>query len=278
MGHCNVSENYAGDLWLGRWVKTQRTSYKNKQKGLPSQMTGERVEALNELGFEWDPLKSTYDANLEKLVAFKKKYRHCNVPLKYVKDPSLGRWVCNQRANYKEMQRGLPSQMTEERVAVLNRLSFDWDPGESAYEASLAKLAAFKRKHGHCNVSKNYAGDPSLGRWVHNQRAHYKNLQKGTPSQMTGERMAALNKLSFDWDPSQSTYAANLAKLATFRQKHGNCNVPTKYADDPSLGRWVSNQRANYMKQQEGLSSPITADRVAALNKLSFDWKYKKNK
>ena len=52
-GNCNVLRYDEDNPKLGRWVDTQRTARRLKQKGKKSPLTDDRERALDELGFEW---------------------------------------------------------------------------------------------------------------------------------------------------------------------------------------------------------------------------------
>ena len=100
--------------------------------------------------------------------------------------------------------------MTAARAARLEALGFAWAPGpkagaaalpnEAAWEAQLARLAAFKAEHGDCNVPQDWAEDPRLGKWVMHQRQGKRKLDQGEPSLgMTAERVARLTALGLVW-------------------------------------------------------------------------------
>ena len=82
-------------------------------------------------------------------------------------------------------------------------------------------------------------------------------------------RPAGANPNRFDeagWDLMR-------AKLAAFKAKHGHCRVPRKHPADPKLSGWVSTQRKCKKKLEAGHPSPqITAERVAKLEALVFEW------
>jgi hypothetical protein len=64
----------------------------------------------------------------------------------------------------------------------------------------LAKLKAYKRRHGDCSVPQGWAEDPPLGSWVNNQRKRKKKLDRGDPGEgMTAARAAKLDALGFAW-------------------------------------------------------------------------------
>jgi hypothetical protein len=133
------------------------------------------------------------------------------VPQRWAEDPTLGKWVNTQRVGKRKLDRGEPSEgMTAARAAKLEALGFDWVPGpkasgaslpnEAAWEAKLARLAAYKEAHGDCNVPRGWAEDPTLGNWVGHQREYKKKLDRGESSdRMTAERAVRLEALGFAW-------------------------------------------------------------------------------
>jgi hypothetical protein len=68
-------------------------------------------------------------------------------------------------------------------------------------------------------------------------------------------------------------WEVQLAKLKAYRQRHGDCIVPNRWAEDPQLGRWVDRQRQYKKKLDRGESSEgMTAARAAKLEALGFAW------
>jgi superfamily II DNA or RNA helicase len=68
-----------------------------------------------------------------------------------------------------------------------------------------------------------------------------------------------LERLESSWD-------INFGKLQKFKEEHGDCRVPNSYDSNRPLAAWVKNQRQNYRK---GI---LTAERIAKLEKLGFEW------
>jgi hypothetical protein len=155
-------------------------------------------------------------------------------------------------------------------------------------EDSFARLAAYKAAHGDCNVPKGWAEDPQLGTWVNKQRACKKKLDRGEPSKgMTAARAAKLEALGFAWTLSseqiskrnraasttEAAWETQLARLAAYKEAHGDCNVPSGWAEDPGLGKWISNQRAYKKVLDRGdPSEGMTAARAAKLEALGLAW------
>ena len=70
-----------------------------------------------------------WEAQLTRLVAYKKTHGDCNVPARWAEDPQLGRWVGHQRRYKKALDRGDPCRgMTAARAVRLEALGFDWAP------------------------------------------------------------------------------------------------------------------------------------------------------
>ena len=73
----------------------------------------------------------------------------------------------------------------------------------------LAKLEAYRRSHGDCNVPVTWAKDPRLGKWVRHQRTRKKALDRGEPSErMTAARAAKLDALGFAWNAEEAAKVA----------------------------------------------------------------------
>lgn len=52
--HCNVPSNYNENPRLATWIKCQRRQYKLFMENKPSNMTTQRIQHLENLGFEWE--------------------------------------------------------------------------------------------------------------------------------------------------------------------------------------------------------------------------------
>lgn len=61
-------------------------------------------------------------------------------------------------------------------------------------------------------------------------------------------------------------------ELKDYKVKNGDCNVPQKYHENPSLGIWVNKQRSEYKMFQEGEKSSMTNERQQLLESIGFQW------
>ena len=90
-GHCRVPTSHKENGFsLGRWVSFQRS-----QK---DDLTAERRQKLNDLGFVWNKLEETWDKGYGYLTAYKEREGHCRVPRAHMENGfALDTWVNNQR-------------------------------------------------------------------------------------------------------------------------------------------------------------------------------------
>jgi len=122
-GHCSFpTKDIFNGQQLGKWVDTQRRLYK---KG---KLPGDRVDRLNEIGFNWSVHDVSWEEQFKQLVEFKGKHGHYHVPLKYLDNPSLGSWVNEQRKSYKGKGGKGGKELRKDRIDRLNGIGFMWDP------------------------------------------------------------------------------------------------------------------------------------------------------
>jgi len=139
-GHCNVPKRYADNPALGTWVSNQRSLRRIMLEGKPSHMTPDRIQLLEDLGFDWHPpagpnakQEEQWRQRCRELEAYKAEFGHCRVPTKnFPSNPALGQWVNDQRRQYRLMKQGKPSSMTEERVRILSDIGFEWHTSHRA--------------------------------------------------------------------------------------------------------------------------------------------------
>ena len=154
---------------------------------------------LESIGFEWS-LTTDWEDRYEELKKYKFEYGNCNVSQKWSENPQLGKWVTNQRTQYRLHREGKKSPMTEERIALLESIGFIWDAQEALWQQRYIELKDYKVKHDHCNLPALRSQNPQLATWVSYQRAKYRLYRKGKKSPMTEERIASLESIGFEWD------------------------------------------------------------------------------
>ncbi len=74
------------------------------------------------------------------------------------------------------------------------------------------------------------------------------------------------------WDVYTQVWEQNLNDLIAYKEKFGNCNIPKNTEGYESLWLWSSTQRRNYQLRKGGQHSPMTDERIEALEKIGFIW------
>jgi superfamily II DNA or RNA helicase len=245
-GHCRVPlKQMEAAIRLGHWVSTQR------QK--KAELTPERVQRLESIGFSWDPFSDAWEQAFEALQGFHRREGHSLVPTDHKENGfKLGHWAGNQRRQSREI-------LTSEQLNKLAAIGFIWDPLDEQWEQAFKALVSFHQREGHCRVPQLHKENSiNLGSWITTQR---KKRAKLTP-----ERLRRLDDLGFIWDPLSEQWEQGFASLVSFHKREGHCRVTINQKENGyKLGRWVSKQRAK--------QNTLTTDLLKRLNLLGFIWR-----
>lgn len=160
-GHCRMkaTKRKGADYdSLAKWCDHQRQQYKLKSDDKKSAMTDERIQHLEAMEFEWiltasksgrfdysepppplaNPRKPTekaetqWNSHWKELKEFKNLHNTTRVTKKFkAKDgeeqyTTLAKWVEHQRTNMRLRYEGKQSPMTDERIAKLKEIEFEW--------------------------------------------------------------------------------------------------------------------------------------------------------
>ncbi len=246
-GHCDVPAKWSENPQLGKWTNNQRTVFKR------GELSSDRLERLEAIGFDWDPVATFWERMFSALARFKEEHGHCDVPQGWSENPQLGKWTNRQRTVFKR------GELSPDRLERLEVLGFNWGTVATFRERMFSELARFKEEHGHCDVPVEWSENPQLGKWINRQRVVYRR------GGLSPDRVERLDALGFEWGPHAARWEKRFSALVRFKEEHGHCDVPVKLSD-PELGRWVTVQRVVY--RRGGLSP----DRVERLEALGFEW------
>jgi uncharacterized protein (DUF2384 family) len=96
---------------LGSWVSDQRKRHDN--------LSPERIQRMDDIGFVWDPRTEAWEEGFSKLLQFKKTEGHCTVTKRFKLDGfNLGTWVGTQRSK--------KDSLSPERRQRLDEIGFVW--------------------------------------------------------------------------------------------------------------------------------------------------------
>jgi len=187
-GSTNVPQNCDKYPQLGKWVTTQRSTYKKKR------MLADRIRLLNKIEFEWWTHRKSWDVMYERLLVYKRNHQDStDVPRRYDADPQLGAWVGTNR---QQRKKGILSQ---DRIDALDKIDFDWGnqtrpTSKLFWDEMYRRLIKYREERGHTRVPIKSKTDPQLGGWVGTQRRKYKNKKIST------EHTRLLDKIGFEWE------------------------------------------------------------------------------
>jgi hypothetical protein len=76
---------------------------------------------------------------------------------------------------------------------------------------------------------------------------------------------------------AEKNWNLKYASLMKFKAKHGHCDVPARYDEDPKLGHWVMTQRRQYHLMQKGKATRMTLSRIKRLEQAGLQWSVRMN-
>mmetsp|Transcript_19660 Transcript_19660/g.31854 ORF Transcript_19660/g.31854 Transcript_19660/m.31854 type:complete len:299 (+) Transcript_19660:1-897(+) len=227
---------------LGRWVRDQRYQYKKKLRGGHTRISPERIQKLNEIGFEW--------------VVSKIRERDAMKGKTSSGDASAGEGG------------------TEHSLVDGDSIPSAVPRDESLDEDNFDKLVEFRDAHGHCDVPLS---DAELGPWVKDLRAAYAMHSEEDGASLSANFIERLEEIGFRWTiplDKDAAWAAKFEQLKQYAEANGDCFVPRKHKE---LGQWVGYQRRLYSKRARQEKSTLTDARIAELESIGFEWKILKH-
>lgn len=255
-GHARIraTDRTEDGFALGVWANSRR------QDRRAGRLTGDRIAALDALGFVWDLIAEDFGRGLAGLKTFVAEYGHTRVPADYETGDGvrLGLWVSNRRQDAKKRR------LTDEQVAALEELGFAWDPHAENFARGLTELRAYIAAAGHARVlAKHRTPDGyDIGAWADRRR------QDRKAGRLPSEQVAALNAVGFVWEPYAEESDRGLGELRAYVAAVGHARVPAKHRapDGFALGAWVGSRR------QDAKKGRLRAEQIAELDALGFVW------
>jgi len=248
---------------LAAWIAKQR--FLRKSGALPE----DREAKLKALGFEWtrpsapaeepDLRARAWERSVQSLRDYKSVHGDCAVPARWSGDRRLAQWVSHQRSLRKQ------GRLARERIEELDRLGFLWSAESTSrdrrWDERFGALAAFAKRHGHCNVPLGWRDDRSLAAWVSRQRS---DRRRGV---LRPDRQRRLESLRFEWAPVESQAQRRKKTWETMFAALKNSRRP-----DRELARWIAAQRRLHQKGR------LSADRRRRLEEAGVAWTSREQK
>jgi len=170
----NDNEGIGKYQGLWSWVFVQRREYTRLKNKKPSAMTQERIDALEEIGFIWSMHEQLWNMRYNELKDYKAYHGDCLVPQIFPSNQQLSKWIDVQRTQFRRLQDGKHSQLSPERMELLQKIDFVWNVHEYRWQQRFEEVEDFVRMNGHCNVPSKV--NKSLCSWCRTQVNAYRNI------------------------------------------------------------------------------------------------------
>lgn len=267
----NVRPTKKHDSNLAHFCANIRKARRNPERAI--RITEKRVEALDAIGFEWDPKPTQgnvkFWGHVEKLKAFRKTHGHSLVTHK--QDKQLAVFCNNLRASRRDNS-ATSRRLTADRIKALDDLDFVWEPGIGKTTADftdmLDKLKEFQTIHGHFFVTP-HEGSQKLTDFCSKMRIAF---NKPGARLISAYRIRLLDEIGFDWEPNyHHFFDACFKKVKKIRDAGGDIHEAEESSSD--LARFAKcMRRAHTDFELEGLSSIASYERIQAMEDLGFKW------
>eukprot|EP00522_Entomoneis_paludosa_P004392 CAMPEP_0172472424 /NCGR_PEP_ID=MMETSP1065-20121228/68318_1 /TAXON_ID=265537 /ORGANISM="Amphiprora paludosa, Strain CCMP125" /LENGTH=1017 /DNA_ID=CAMNT_0013230559 /DNA_START=356 /DNA_END=3407 /DNA_ORIENTATION=- len=282
MGHCNVPHSYKINASLARWVKRQRHQYRilmqRYQDNSSSSFEASTTMIQQERGGTpptplCAPAGDKWNERFQELREFKAKMGHCNVPHSYKINAPLARWVKRQRHQYRILMQRYQEQ--EENQNEKERRQ-----RQNTREVAILESQELLPMSTLVRLTSSGASSTATTNLISSRSPTSSGVTtRSTPaalaapiSSLTPERIEALQDLGFVWDVYRDCWQDKIGELRAYKEKHSNCDVPCRYAENPQLAIWVKCQRRQYKLYTEGRPSSITLERIRELEQMGFCW------
>lgn len=241
-GHFEVPDQFPGPkgMNLAMWVNKQRIAYREGR-----QDEG-RIDLLNEIGFNFEPLEFSWQKHYCALIEFAESNGNVNVPSKF-ETPNglrLGKWLVKQRMSARE---GVLSMERKEKLESLGvRFGLFGAPVENSNRHAnwmlfLADLKRFRARFGSLDVPVGYVGEN--GKDLHFWCKRQANL--ASQGKLVHVRRRALLAIGFKFSHRDHVWERNFGSLRKYLETYGDLSVPYDFVDEDDilLGQWLARQR-----------------------------------
>ncbi len=244
----------SNNIKLGRWIGTQRNSYKENT------LSKEKIALLEKIGMIWFVHDYEWKNMYELATRYYNEKGNLLVPSNYKTSDgvSLGSWIGAQRKYYRE------DLLSCKQIELLDKIGMVWSIDDYEWMKMYELAVHFYTRNGNLLVPKDYKtkGNDYLGAWVVRQRNLF---QK---SELSSERIELLNRINMEWTKIDLKWMEKYKLAVAYYNSNGNLEVPMKYTTDDgiNLGIWIKHQRKRYRE------NIITPKEMSLLNQIGMIW------
>jgi hypothetical protein len=201
-------------------------------------------------------------------------------------DAELFAWVEEQKRMLKKYSTGKSHPLSDDRIRKLILLGYSGAPSptstrrsrddvpdsdgtsnkDAKWDAMFAALVKYKEERGTLIFPNDHKSLPKHEQkvkwWIGQQRQQFRELQRGTTSTLTAQRLQRLHSLGLELAPRNTvvSWAERMKSLREFAEQHGHCKPKKGHP----LYSFVSNVRHFYTEKEEGRKSCLTDERVVS--------------
>ena len=241
-GHLDIPADAVSEegLAIGAWVRRIRQIRAGKAAG---RLTESQIQRLDGIGFPWDDhFTKQWNDGLDRLLSYKEKHGHTNVPTMYVDETgfTLGRWLKRQQDNPK---------LSTDKKRKLTEIGVSFAKAPDSWEVRYALAEAYFREHGNLNIPPKYTADGIwLAKWLNEQRQICIGNRKG--KKLSQEQIDRLNAIGMVWENrvqlrKESAWMEHYAEAKRFYETNGHLDVSRDYPSEygKNLSVWIIRQR-----------------------------------
>ncbi len=97
-------------------------------------------------------------------------------------------------------------------------------------------------------------------------------LSKSSPCSNDIEKVEGVTVDESESPSANRRWRERYNDLVAYKNRFGNCCVPSQWSENPPLAQWVKRQRYQLKLQKEGQHSTMSFERKIALDNLGFTW------